>query len=59
MDPFASRMLFFGIWLCSVGVVALFTLSQFGWFAAVTVAVPMTIIIGAIVTALLHASEAR
>jgi len=57
MDRFASRMLFLGVWLCSVGFVALFVVAQFGWLAATLVAVPMTVLIGAIVLALSRAAR--
>ena len=59
MDRSAARLLFLAVWVCSVGAIGFFTLAQFGWLAAVAVAVPMTIVIGAITRALLRASEVR
>jgi uncharacterized membrane protein len=57
MDRFAARVLFLAVWACSVGVVSLLVFSQFGWLAAVAVAVPMTLVIGAIARALSRAAR--
>ena len=40
MDRLAAWVLFIAVGLCSVGAVTLFTLAQFGWLAALAVAVP-------------------
>lgn len=52
MDRFAAWMLFVAVGVCSVGAVALFTLTQFGWLMATLVAIPMTLLIGAMVFSL-------